>query len=376
MSKKTNLNPFKNAMKTKLFLLALSCLFILALVGHAQPVSEAQRQSRTNEIKSSFQRKWDGQTATARVIEYIYYPEIRDALGVSDEQREQIRQAPFRGMKEWQASPEHKKMEAEILALYERAGFRPPTTGGFLPGMANLDAKSREQLDNISRKMDERQSIAIDEAYEGLLTPEQERKLLEAELANMASYPIVSPVMFEGLTLTDAQKQQMKTLAKDLEPELEKYSESYANYWVTHDDIFFSTLEKQEGTTLAEKMPAVRKVLAENPEYQRVVEEWASLQKASAAQFMAKMSERNILTDKQWARLQELFDDPPEHAKILTKKIQAFGGKSEDGEGSSGESKESGGWQPGPNSWKPGDAIPEQYRQERNTRGRFPRLEN
>jgi len=77
-----------------------------------------------------------------------------------------------------------------------------------------------------------------------------------------------------------------------------------------------------------------------------------------------------VLTDEQWKRLQELIDHPSELAKIVLKKLKEDRGESEEGKNPGG------GWQPGPGSWRPGDAIPEAYRQERNTRGNFPRTEN
>jgi Ni/Co efflux regulator RcnB len=85
---------------------------------------------------------------------------------------------------------------------------------------------------------------------------------------------------------------------------------------------------------------------------------------------MTKMFD--VLTDEQWARLQKLIDNPPEHAKAYAKKLKEQMGESE---------KTGGAWQPGPNSWRPGDPIPEQYRQQREeqrTRQRpgFPRSES
>jgi hypothetical protein len=78
----------------------------------------------------------------------------------------------------------------------------------------------------------------------------------------------------------------------------------------------------------------------------------------------------DILTDEQMARFVRLVNNPPEFAKkFMDKRKKVLG-----------EQEESGGWQPGPNSWRPGDPIPEGYlqqREERQTRqrGLFPRTE-
>jgi Ni/Co efflux regulator RcnB len=106
----------------------------------------------------------------------------------------------------------------------------------------------------------------------------------------------------------------------------------------------------------------------EDPEYKKIYEESQSQGKAFATKFKIMMF--NVLTDAQWARLQKLIDDPPEHAKIFRKKLKE----------QRGEAEKAVGWQPGPNSWKPGDPIPERYRQEREERitrqrGLFPRSE-
>jgi len=81
-------------------------------------------------------------------------------------------------------------------------------------------------------------------------------------------------------------------------------------------------------------------------------------------QFRIKMFD--VLTDEQWLRIQDLVDHPPEYIKVFLKKVKANIEKN----------ARDTGWQPGPGSWQPGDAIPEAYRQERNTRGNFPRPAN
>ena len=72
----------------------------------------------------------------------------------------------------------------------------------------------------------------------------------------------------------------------------------------------------------------------------------------------------DVLNDAQWERMLDLIDNPPEYVKKAIARIRKEMGT---------EDSSSGGWQPGPGSWRPGDAIPEAYRQERNTRGNFPR---
>ncbi|MCL2004702.1 MAG: hypothetical protein FWG73_00930 [Planctomycetaceae bacterium] len=84
-------------------------------------------------------------------------------------------------------------------------------------------------------------------------------------------------------------------------------------------------------------------------------------ERALAMQFKVKMFD--VLTDEQWERMQDLVDHPPEYINVFLKKVQ------ENREKNARDAS----WQPGVDSWRPGDAIPEGYRWERNTRGGFPR---
>jgi Spy/CpxP family protein refolding chaperone/Ni/Co efflux regulator RcnB len=381
-------------MKTQLFfLLALPCLFFLSVTGYTQPqpttpvTQQESRQRRIEKRKGYFREHWESPTSSISAAECIHDPDLRRTLGISDEQYEQRRVAMSDEGREkvLNNNPEYVKMQREFQeemnAIYRRNGIDPDklfaqkAPGEWSP-LPRVDADSEKQFDDLSRRRSRLQLLVVADVsttvLKNILTPEQERKIYEAMLANMGYVPMISPIMFEGLDLTDAQKQQMKTLEKDFAPEFKKYCEDFASRWITFEDILFSTLDKQEGTTLAEQMQATRKILEENPEYKKIMAEIPALQKTFAAQFMAKISERKILTEKQWARLQELIDNPPEHAKILGRQIRGFTGVSEEGAGNDEVSE----WQPGPDSWKPGDAIPEQYRRERNQqRGNFPRPE-
>ena len=103
------------------------------------------------------------------------------------------------------------------------------------------------------------------------------------------------------------------------------------------------------------------KNLMADPEYRRISEEMQTQGKAFVMQFQVKMFD--VLTDEQWARMLGLIDNPPEYVQVLLNKLKALREE---------EERVSGGYIPGPGAWQPGSsAIPEQYRQERNSR--FPR---
>ena len=387
-------------MKTKFFLLTLLCLFLLSVTGHAQPgmptpeeQQAAAQQAKKDSIKSSMRLNWNSRTSNLLTMSVLNDPDVRVAFGVSDEQYEQILDAqhPLKEpvMSRMQSSPEVQKVEETMKAIVDKAPNPPPTTGGYVPQMLGLDGESLKKLLDLQKVRNSLMRVASAEACLGILTPEQERKINESLLVSMEALeigrPLVSPRMFEALDLTDAQKQQMKILEQEFEPELEKHLENIANARIKLGDKISATLQKQEGETLREKAESANKDLAIDPELKEILDDIQSRQKAFATQFMAEMGKRKILTNEQWARLQTLFDDPPEYAKVFGRVLRGehltkTNGSSESGESSSSsgqkgndkrEESRSGGWQPGPGSWRPGDAIPEQYRQERNSR--FPR---
>ena len=366
-------------MKTKIFLLALSGLFLLSLTSNAQPPNFAEMQRNPamqqimkNQMKMGLRAFWDGNGGNLMALGLMMDPELRDAWGVSDEQYQDIQGIPTRMGAELRTNPDFTKLVEEMQEI---------GVPGALFGGEQLDEATQQKLQEVQGKMTALSMKMMTESIDKAITPEQKQKMNESLLANMADMPMVSPGMFEALDLTDAQRQQMVAIKKELEPEFEKNLETFADGTVFLSGKMFAEIEKQgvnfgnfaqgEGSmqdrikAMQEKMLPIQKKLMEDPEYKRISEDINTKGKAFATQFNTKMFD--ILTDEQWARLQKLIDNPPEHAKVFGKKMK---------EQQQAQSGQGGGWQPNANSWKPGDAIPEQYRQERNTRGNFPRGNN
>jgi Ni/Co efflux regulator RcnB len=73
----------------------------------------------------------------------------------------------------------------------------------------------------------------------------------------------------------------------------------------------------------------------------------------------------NVLTDEQLDRMAQILDETPEAIKQALAQMRA-------GREAQSQSPR---YVPGPESWRPGDPLPAQFRQERQTPGRFPRSE-
>ncbi|MDR0328079.1 MAG: hypothetical protein LBI05_07285 [Planctomycetaceae bacterium] len=356
-------------MKPKLLFAVLSCLFFFSSASLAQPTTtpptaEQMRQSPMVQqtmkmgMKNALRSLWEGRGANVMVNSFVQTPETHTALGISAEQIQQLR-SPMTNLRE---NPEFQKIMEEMQALQD------PND----PLMQNADEETKDRFAKIQGRLSAVAMDSMSENVDKVLTAEQKQKIGEAQLAMMGEMPFVVPNMFEALHLTDAQKQQMEKIKQDIEPEFEKHLETFAENGAIVANKLIGEMEKfrREGNITSVEdaqqraQSITQKLMKEDPEFKKAQDEIQSQGKAFATMFKTKMFD--VLTDEQWERLQNLVDNPPELAKILLKKLKEQRGEAE----KSGSS-----WMPGPDSWKPGDPLPEQYRQERNTRRNFPRKE-
>ena len=356
-------------------LLAVACMLLVVSVGHPQPPtppatapptlaeravqmqSPARQASMKGSAKAEVRAFWNGQGTGLLAHQALNDPDIRAAWGVSDEQFQQIDNIRVKTATQMMKSPEYQQCQEEMQALQDPSD----------PLMLNASEETLAKYQDICEKERLWGMNALFDALNNALTSEQKRKMNETLLASMGEVPIISPSMFEMLNLTDAQKQQMEGIKKELEPEFEKHLEMLANGQAVLTKKMYAESAKHgehsdDPNVMRKRGETIMKNLMADPEYKRISEEMQAQGKAFATQFQVKMFD--VLTDEQWARMLDLIDNPPEHAKVLLKKLKE----------QRGESEKAGVWQPGPNSWRPGDPIPEGYRQERNNR--FPSREN
>jgi Spy/CpxP family protein refolding chaperone len=354
--------------------LIVSCLLLFSVAGRAQQdapqQSDFMKQRKSPMMQNSMKMGtkmavrsfWDGNGANLMALGLVQQqPEVSAAFGISDEQVQQIQDVQKNLGMNLQQNPEFQEIMKEMQGI-----IKPDD-----PFMLNADEETQKKMQDIQGRVTSLTMNSMTDAIDNILTPEQKRKMDELQLASMSEMPIISPRMFDALDLTDEQKQKMEGIKKELQPEFENNLENLANGAITIQNKIFDEFEKQGGDmnadpkVLQEKMEAIsKKLVEEDPELKKIQEEMASQGKLFATQFKMKMFD--VLTDEQWARLQELTDNPPEYIKALRKKMQErFGGKAE----------QTGPWQPNADSWKPGEAIPEEYRQKRKTR-EFPKPES
>ena len=343
-------------MKPDLFL-TLACLLLLTGFAMAQTATKPEDEVAKERIameeagkaimKSMFRPLWSGQSISLTVLQALEDPAVRVAWSISDEQMQQVDDYGLNSISQSE--------EAKAIGLKLQKEENGRTTMTLRPEWVTEDmvpdAETVKKLQDIAERAG---SLMMDTTIDALkenLTAQQWQKIRESQLANLDELPLIATDMFEALNLTDAQRQEMAKIKKELEPEFETVLDEFIN----------GIIALQNKT---EKDPALNK---------KKQEEVMSKGKAFSTQFKTQMFD--VLTDEQWKRLQNLITNPPEHAKIFRKKLKEQNGESEAVSTEKPEKAEKEVWVPGPNSWKPGDAIPEAYRIERNERGRFPRVE-
>jgi hypothetical protein len=193
------------------------------------------------------------------------------------------------------------------------------------------------------------------DAVNRVLTLEIKQKRNEALLANMSAMPLVPVGIFDALFLTDTQKRQMEKIQEELRPEFDTTLEKYTNGQMVLVNKVLHELEKRgESQSPEDGGEAIRKTLeSDDPDYKKTYEECKSLGRLFAERFKVKILD--VLTDEQWIRLQDLIDNPQEHAKVAHEIIiQSW--------------RKRNAWDTDVTLWMSSDAIPDEYRQRRNLR--------
>jgi len=370
---------------TKQLFLTLSCLLLLMMAGQsnvAQAQESSQVQQDSERHKNISRSLWDGRVTSISTEALLHDPAFRAALGVSDEYYQKIQASVRNAVGHISDDPEYREAMQDCLDAVEALTGVRGLFGQIIPPDAdekvfNRFTEATQRVESMTWKFAAGTSHRHVAAFEEALTPELNQKIQEAWLAAMRETSMFSPSLFEALNLTDAQRQQMEQIKKELEPELEKHLDIYSN----------NAAKILERVNAAFRQPDVQRAIAdiglntymkqlqEEPEHKRLLEESYASSKAFATLFRTRMLE--ILNDEQRKRLQELSDNPPPYARLLIQRLRREQwGRHEEGEKkveNMGTGVGTDIWIPGAGAWQPGDPLPPgAYRQERGTRD-FPR---
>ncbi len=344
--------------------LPVLCVIALAGVVSAQaPVdigkmmrSKSMRQLQQNAAKTALRSFWNGGGSSLMFQQLILQDaDFREGFGISEEQGDQMRQKMTETMqKAFMNDPEFKTLQAQMQKLHDPAD----------PFLENAPEEKQQEFARLQEKITDIAIRRMSEATEGEMTSEQKRKMKEFQISTMSEIPIVSPDMFEALDLSEQQRKQLNEIKKELEPEFERNMDDIIGLQFKAMDKAYDIIEKEGGEISDQKVfqeklvAALEKVQKEHPEFKEL--EKSIIEKGRGFSEKLKFKMFDVLTDEQMERMGQLIDNPPDYVGKMLAKMKERRGSGGDGN-----------WQPGLDSWKPGDPIPEEYKKQRKER-RFP----
>ena len=207
----------------------------------------------------------------------------------------------------------------------------------------------------------------MDEEIQNTLTPEQMEKvqLLKMQLLPEMGLPSVS--MFEPLGLTDEQKEEMEAIKQEMMSEFDLLVDEAMSQRREFFKVMIESVVEANQETPLTSWDEVSKAMAqgavkagEKPEFRQRHQEFNKKGQSFATRFRDRLM--NVLTDEQLDEMQRIMDESPDFVKQM---IQV-------GKQQREAMEQSGQYIPGPNSWRPGDGAPADFKMERQEQ-RFPR---
>ena len=325
----------------------------------AQNNLDAARQKMYQDIVRQSMR-YDllyGMNALHHVTSTLSYDEnFREELGVTKEQTQKIQEATrLMSYQDMQNDSEFKPLLDEMEGKFNP--YHPNATEETLKKFADLQSRISEMTTQkfVSRIYDN-------------LTPNQIQRVKEFQISSMSETEFVFPGMFEALGLSDEQKKQFDEIPKKMDLDIEKHIDKMMEYRSKYDE---KIQEKLKNVSDPQEKEKLRMDIIRGNDIAKQI--WAELQPEEDAKMKSgkeladklKVEMFDVLTDEQWDRMLGLIDNPPEYVKKVIAQTRKWREESKNNKPEV--------WKPGPNSWQPGDPIPEAYRIERNEKRNFPR---
>jgi len=366
-------------MKTKLVLIAVLCLPIFSTIGHTQQQQAAAVQQqiagqlrgnqspRTRVLleahKLADDRSTWGENGSWLTIRTLLQAGGDVELGLTDDQKQQL--STLYG--------------GDLSAEYRQRMGHNPTPEYILVRDAFMAVNTRPD-DPLFERATEEEKIAYQEAHmaftnlwmadlqtkiQETLSPEQMLQVRKLEMQLMSELGIPFPAMFDPLDLTEEQKKEMQEIADELKAEFDSLTREAAALHAEQRLSAMRLLEEMSFDSMEEFNNARNGAIHRYVPSEEMRRRAADLRERGT-RLVTTLQTRlmNVLTDTQLGEMQKILDETPEFAKRIIAQFKA--GR---------ETQErSPVYVPGPNSWRPGDPMPMQIREERQRR--FPRGES
>jgi len=205
----------------------------------------------------------------------------------------------------------------------------------------------------------------IQTVIEETLTPEQMLQVRKLEMQLMPAIGIPFPSMFEPLGLTDEQKEEMNQIADEMKAEFDRLTLEEAKLKGERLVATYGLLEGKSFASRDEFQKALSDVHRQYVPSEEMRKRSNDLRE-QGIKFTTLLQNRlmNVLTDEQLGEMQKILDESPAFVKQV---LAEFKARQE-------AAQQSPTYIPGPDSWRPGNPMPMQIREERQ-RSRFPRGE-
>ena len=206
----------------------------------------------------------------------------------------------------------------------------------------------------------------IEEEIQGILTPEQMEKvqLLKMQLLPEMGMPCVS--MFEPLGLTDEQRKEMEAIKQEMLPEFDGLVDEAMSLRREFFQLMLEDVVEINKTTPLTSESEIGKAMSKGANKVMADKKWQQkgLENSKKGQsFATRFRDRlmNVLTDEQLDKMQKIMDESPDFVKRMLQQ----------GKQQRAAMEKSGQYVPGPDSWRPGDGVPADFKTERQEK-RFP----
>ena len=371
-------------MKTFSLIAALCCSLLLT-VASAQEPSAAQMQRQMAETLRYLQspRKqldeeaqeipghlstWNGQ-GTWLPLRVMIRLGGEAELGLTDEQKQQL---PFLYKENELGAEWFQRMDKDPTPEYTQA--MEAVQLAMLPDDHLFERATEEQKDAY-REAQMMSSFlwweALQQDIETTLTPEQMLQVRKLEMQLMPVMGIPFPSMFDILDLTEEQKKNMNAIADEMKAEYESLAREAA---ALKAERIVSTYKMLDGKTFSSRDKFNKSLNDIHRQY--VPSEAARKKYAELRERGTKMVTRlqnrlmNELTDEQLDKMQKILDESPDFVKKVLAQAKAM----RQMEANQAQDKMPV-YVPGPESWRPGDPVPAQFKEQRRTGRGFPRGE-
>ena len=360
-------------MKTTTLFTTLSCLLLFAFAAHAQQQRQIDEMlqymssprkrldEEAQEIAAS-RSPWNG-NGTWMTLRAVIRLGGEAELGLTNEQKERL---PFLYKENELGTEWYQKMRTNptpefIQAIETEQAARLPDDPFF--------ERATEEQKNAYREASMLSGNLLWEALQKdimeTLTPEQMLHVRKLEMQLMPALGIPFPSMFDPLGLTDEQKNEMNKITDEMESEFDGLIREAA---MLKADRIVSVYKSLQGQTFSSQQEFDRV----SSETHRKFEATEAMRKKRSdlqergTKFMTHLQGRlmNVLTDEQLDKMQAILDATPEFAKKMLAEFK---------KGREAQAKVPG-YVPGSDSWRPGDPVPAQFKEERRA-SRFPRSE-